>query len=118
MPKEKFTAADAQAMEDLGASSTELYVTWGRAPTGTVEIGTEVQIDVTYEIVLEALRGMSGRPEFAHLGQGQALDDLADVLTQETGIHKGWWINLDRVTLNRLIRTLRKARDAAYGRDA
>lgn len=30
----------------------------------------------------------------------------------------GWFVQLDRAGLNRLIRTLRKARDAAYGSDA
>lgn len=30
----------------------------------------------------------------------------------------GWFIQLDRAGINRLIRTLRKARDAAYGADA
>lgn len=29
----------------------------------------------------------------------------------------GWWADLDRHALNRLIRTLRRARDAAYGKD-
>ena len=30
----------------------------------------------------------------------------------------GWFVQLDRSGLNRLIRTLRRARDDAYGRDA
>lgn len=30
----------------------------------------------------------------------------------------GWFVQLDRGGLNRLIRTLRKARDQAYGQDA
>lgn len=30
----------------------------------------------------------------------------------------GWFVQLDRSGLNRLIRTLRKARDQAYGSDA
>jgi hypothetical protein len=30
----------------------------------------------------------------------------------------GWFIQLDREGINRLIRTLRKARDAAFGADA
>jgi hypothetical protein len=29
----------------------------------------------------------------------------------------GWYAELDRAGVNRLIKTLRKARDAAYGRD-
>ncbi len=29
----------------------------------------------------------------------------------------GWWVTLDREGINRLIRSLRKARDAAFGRD-
>ena len=29
----------------------------------------------------------------------------------------GWYVSLDRNGLNRMIRTLRKARDQAYGRD-
>lgn len=30
----------------------------------------------------------------------------------------GWFVNLDRSGINRLIRTLRKARDQAFGADA
>ena len=30
----------------------------------------------------------------------------------------GWFVNLDRSGINRLIRTLRKARDQAFGSDA
>lgn len=33
-------------------------------------------------------------------------------------IEGGWFIQLDRNGINRLIRTLRKARDQAYGADA
>lgn len=32
--------------------------------------------------------------------------------------HDGWYVQLDREGINRLIRSLRKARDAAYGTDA
>lgn len=31
---------------------------------------------------------------------------------------RGWWADLDRAGINRLILTLRKARDAAFGKDA
>jgi hypothetical protein len=33
------------------------------------------------------------------------------------GYDVGWFVQLDRVGINRLIRTLRKARDSAFGRD-
>lgn len=38
-------------------------------------------------------------------------------LKAENPASNGWFVNLDRHGLNRLIRTLRKARDDAYGRD-
>jgi hypothetical protein len=31
---------------------------------------------------------------------------------------EGWFVNLDRASINRLIRALRKARDQAFGADA
>lgn len=34
------------------------------------------------------------------------------------GVFDGWQLSLDRAGINRLIRALRKARDAAYGSDA
>lgn len=33
------------------------------------------------------------------------------------GLEPGWFIDLDREGINQLIRNLRKARDAAFGRD-
>lgn len=36
---------------------------------------------------------------------------------QPTPEGNGWFVNLDRSGINRLIRFLRKARDDAYGRD-
>jgi hypothetical protein len=38
-------------------------------------------------------------------------------LKAENPASNGWFVDLDRAGLNRLIRTLRKARDDAYGRD-
>lgn len=35
-----------------------------------------------------------------------------------SGPHGGLWMDLDRAGINRLIRSLRKARDSAYGADA
>jgi len=46
--------------------------------------------------------------------------DLArDVLSEMTaGVHRGWFMTPDRAQINRLITTLRQARDGAYGKDA
>lgn len=40
-------------------------------------------------------------------------------LTEESGLRTnfGWFVELDRPAINRLIRTLRRARDQAYGAD-
>jgi hypothetical protein len=37
---------------------------------------------------------------------------------QPTPEGNGWFVQLDRSGINRLIHTLRRARDAAYGKDA
>lgn len=36
----------------------------------------------------------------------------------EAGVDQGLFMDLDRNTINQLIKTLRKARDQAYGQDA
>lgn len=41
-----------------------------------------------------------------------------DMTLRPTPEGNGWFVQLDRAGLNRLIRTLRKARDSAYGPDA
>lgn len=38
--------------------------------------------------------------------------------TTEDCITNGWFVTLDRVQINRLIRVLRRARDQAFGADA
>lgn len=43
---------------------------------------------------------------------------LMDVPESEDRHLDGWFVTLDREGLNRLIRSLRTARDAAYGKDA
>ena len=47
----------------------------------------------------------------------QALGALQGI-TMECADYDSLWANLDRAQINRLIRALRKARDAAYGSDA
>lgn len=45
--------------------------------------------------------------------------NYADVLNLMALVYdKGWVVQLDREGINRMIRALRKARDAAYGADA
>lgn len=39
------------------------------------------------------------------------------VILEPTPEGNGWYVQLDRAGINRLIKTLRKARDDAYGRD-
>jgi hypothetical protein len=44
--------------------------------------------------------------------------NYAQVLEQMITVHKqGWYVQLDRLGINRLIRILRQARDDAFGRD-
>lgn len=43
------------------------------------------------------------------------VDPCADVSSQEWW--EGQWVDLDRQTINDLIRVLRRARDQAFGRD-
>lgn len=48
-----------------------------------------------------------------------AIEDLGNVGSEPIKPHfDGWHATLDRASLNKLIRTLRRARDAAFGADA
>lgn len=49
--------------------------------------------------------------------QGFTVEAPALAQQHEPAKFDGFWITLDRYNLNRLIRTLRRARDTAYGRD-
>ena len=78
MPKELIHDRNS----DPSATTASVELTWGREPSGYVQLGA---------IMREAITGVT-----------------------ETGIY----VQLDRSGLNRLIRTLRRSRDAAFGADA
>lgn len=54
-------------------------------------------------------------PQFAGMSRIGAL--VLDTLDAFAGSHRGVFADLDRAQANALVRLLRKARDAAYGRD-
>lgn len=55
-----------------------------------------------------------GRPALSDEEVGQAILDALDVIAPT---YRGLWATIDRADCNRLIRLLRKARDASFGRD-
>ena len=87
MPKE-VVRADAGAPPDAIGGYTVVEIGWNRE-TGTVQLVTK------------------------------ALNDLGGRLSDDEGIHytDGMYAHLDRRGINDLIRHLRRARDAAFGRD-
>lgn len=92
MPKEYITTDhDQRQQEELGGRQTAVKVTWDR---------------VGYVQIASVLRGgVEGMPP----GTTGPVDGYID---------EGWFIDMDRASLNRLIRVLRRARDQAYGADA
>ncbi|MFC0504242.1 hypothetical protein [Micromonospora costi] len=70
----------------------DVQVGWQPTPTGSVQLGIETH---------------DGRSIAEHLtGDGETPANFT-----------GLWGTLDREGINRLIRTLRRARDSAFGRD-
>ena len=45
-------------------------------------------------------------------------DDKGNPLVDDWHPIRGWYVDLDRHQINKLIKALRRARDKAYGRDA
>ena len=74
------------------------------------------------------LTGEGPQPDtipFVRVGWNRDAGDVQIATTAPDGVSlqptpegNGWFVNLDRDGINRLIRALRKARDAAYGSDA
>lgn len=60
------------------------------------------------QFVTEVMWGRDSHVQIATVNTGEP--EMAEV--------RGWHADLDREGINRLIRTLRKARDQAYGADA
>lgn len=98
MPKELVYSREALAARDT--TTPHLYpvehVAIGWAPDRDVQIGIVPGPSVALNIT----------------------DGVTVSTTSTNGPHGGLWMDLDRAGINRLIRSLRKARDAAYGSDA
>ena len=65
----------------------------------------EVDVEHTVSLALELSWGIES---MVHIGS------VNQVLIEE----RGWFVELDRESINRLIKSLRKARDQAFGEDA
>lgn len=90
------------------AGAFDVHVGWTREPAGHVQVGA----------VMAAGRAIDAPPDAPrNLRQLVASwpDDAGD--PDSPGGATGLWSTLDRAGVNRLIRTLRHARDAAFGRD-
>lgn len=97
MPKEVIRA---RPDTDDGAGPY-IRLGWGKE-SEHVELGTAVP-DGQGRLQLP-IREQDGSP-----GNWETVDSIEDV---------GWFVQLDRAGINRLIRELRKARDQAFGADA
>lgn len=75
---------------DSGDLELRVQVGWGNHPAGFVQVSSVEQ-------------SQNPNAEYAMTLAGKPVD--------------GWYVNLDRNGINRLIKVLRKARDQAYGRD-
>lgn len=114
--------------EIVGSNRGDFHVKVGWAPDTDVQVGVEgddgkslywlllgnskEQLAKVGTAVREAMRSLpddSWDPEDA----GRAALDALDTL----GHYEGVWTDLTRYDCNRLIRILRRARDAAFGRD-
>lgn len=73
------------------------------------------QVAVGWQRDRDVQLGVALRPVVQYI-DGGATTDATTTTTQS--FKEGQWLTLDRAGLNRLIRALRKARDAAFGADA
>lgn len=117
MPKEVVLGKPINGVD----SPQHVRVGWGN---GDVQVGVEPHggrsifwhllnpTELAVEMV-EVLHGYEGKP-LAIQRMGEDILNTLDTLTdQYDGLH----VDMDREDINRLIKLLRKARDAAYGRD-
>ena len=96
MPKERINPSNHGSSDN---PSPHVEVVWGR--------DTFAQVAVCYD----------DRPVVEPEVVGKN-DPTGSGLTLTYAVPRGLWCDLDRAGINRLIRTLRKARDQAYGADA
>lgn len=91
MPKEYITTESARRLQETnGGQEPSVKVSWDRV--GYVQISTVLK----------------GGIEQIHSGE---------IDVPRGSVDEGHYVDLDRESLNQLIRVLRRARDAAYGRD-
>lgn len=110
MPKEIIYSAH----QEPDGYQVSTVVGWSREP-GHVEIAVQrpAQRMPNSKSIGDVLRSELTDPKWSNSSNyADALNTMLCVFEQ------GWYCQLDRAGLNRLIRTLRKARDAAFGADA
>lgn len=111
MPKEVIHSNIAES----GGEPVRAVVGWSREP-GHVEITVQFPHPMphpTTRTIADVLRDELTDPKWSNdSNYAIALNRMVAVYSE------GWYCQLDRNGINRLIRTLRKARDAAYGSDA
>lgn len=112
MPKETFMS-QYEKSQDPGERhrEPELSVHWGQTQGPDVQIGIALDPDAARTHLRSQLveRSTGLTPE--------QIDQVVAILTEPHSGALGWFTHLDRYDTNRLIRTLRRARDVAFGRD-
>jgi hypothetical protein len=81
---------------------------------GCVQVAT-TNAASTFELPADSDAASSSQPDRPSTGTERFLAAVTGMGTPEP--FHGWFVTLDRDGCNRMIRALRKARDAAYGRD-
>lgn len=119
MPRESVTA--------VGGSEFSIHVGWSL--NGSVQVATEMADGKSMfwqllgsdaerlgaevrKVVAEA-----NEPGPKPLGDNAIGENVLNAIDVIAPTYRGLWADLDRAGVNRLIRILRKARDAAFGRD-
>lgn len=115
MPKEVFRNQfeKLQDPNETHHPTPELSVSWG--PT----TGPDVQVGITlapYPARAHYYAQLTTDTRTSGL-DAETIEAVLDVITGPESGALGWYTHLDRYDTNRLIRTLRTARDKAFGRD-
>lgn len=116
MPKEVIYGSELPYGEDDPGRSV-VEVGWSRDGV-YVQLATKcvhAADETDYHPPLEPFQGI------VHSGTGEPVTDgdvvVGELLEVEGLARSGHYVQLDRTTINELIRTLRRARDQAFGRD-
>lgn len=106
--------------DNNGGCGAELSVHWTKNTNAGKELSGIVSIATTRHVWIQEDRTSEDPDAYTHTGHRQC----AKCQVPPAGCHKPWgdpetvYVNMSRHDINRLISTLRAARDQAFGSDA